>query len=400
MSAKPASSCAPACRPEVAHLPPYNAGLSTQAVQARYGVSAISKLGSNENPYGAPSPVHAALAGLGHKVALYPEADQALKDALARHVGESPSRIVLGNGSEQIIRMIPEAYVSAGDRVVTVLPSFGLHILTAEMMGGVVDAVPVTAECEFDLQALRAAVAQPVKLLVFANPSNPVGCMMGADDLRALVAACPADCLIVVDEAYREYAETDPAYPNAQAILREQARPWIVLRTFSKAYGLAGLRIGYAITSDDAIAQTLGRVRDPFNTNIAAQLAALGALDGLEEMRRSIEKTNQARESLRAELVRLGLKVAPSYGNFLFFETEISSGDLAEALLHQGIIVKPWKERGYTHWTRVSIGLPEDNARFVAALSAILAAHPASAQPTGTGLTGAGPTGTRAPVEA
>ncbi|MFT9016117.1 MAG: aminotransferase class I/II-fold pyridoxal phosphate-dependent enzyme [Acetobacter sp.] len=396
MSSKPAataSSRAPACRPEVAHLPPYNAGLSTQAVQARYGVSTISKLGSNENPYGAPSPVHDALAGLGHKVALYPEADQALKDALARHMGESPSRIVLGNGSEQIIHMIPEAYVSAGDRVVTVLPSFGLHILTSEMMGGVVEAVPVTAECEFDLPALHAALAQPVKMLIFSNPSNPVGCMMGAADLRALIAACPADCLVVVDEAYREYAETDPAYPDARAILREQERPWIVLRTFSKAYGLAGLRIGYAITSDDSIAHTLGLVRDPFNTNIAAQLAALGALDGMAEMRQSIEKTNHARESLRTELHRLGLKVAPSYGNFLFFETAMSSADLAEALLHQGIIVKPWKERGYTHWTRVSIGLPEDTARFLAALTAILAAQPA-------GQSAGQATGARATVEA
>ncbi|WP_237934355.1 aminotransferase class I/II-fold pyridoxal phosphate-dependent enzyme [Acetobacter senegalensis] len=361
-----------ACRPEIARLPPYNAGLGTEAVKSRYGVASVVKLGSNENPYGPPPSVGAALAGLMERVALYPEADLKLRHMLAAELDEPEGRIVLGNGSEQIIRMIPEAYVSPGDRVVTVVPSFGLHILDAEAMGGVVETVPVTEDCEFDLPAMIAAVSKPIRMLIFANPSNPVGCMMGETDLRALIEACPENCLIVVDEAYREYAEIDAGYPEARAILRAQNRPWIVLRTFSKAYGLAGLRIGYAVTSSEEIARTLGLVRDPFNTNIAAQLAAIGALQGLEHVRDTVAQTACEREVMRERLEGFGLHVAPSLGNFLFFRTAIPSGELAERLLCHGVIVKPWKEAGYTDWTRVSIGLPAENARFLAVLSNVL----------------------------
>ncbi|GAB6966806.1 histidinol-phosphate transaminase [Komagataeibacter kakiaceti JCM 25156] len=378
MSAKPASITkvnAPACRPEVAQLAPYNAGLSTEAVKNSYGATTVTKLGSNENPYGPPPTVAAALQGLAAQVALYPEADQKLKAALAARLGEPASCLLLGNGSEQIIRMIAQAYIRPGDRVVTVVPSFGLHILTVEAMGGQVETVPVTPACEFDLPALIRAVSTPLRMLIFANPSNPVGCMMKADDLRALLVACPPDCLIVVDEAYYEYARFDPTYPDARTILREQSRPWLVLRTFSKAYGLAGLRIGYAIASSPEIIDALGRIRDPFNTNIAAQLAALAALEGTDHMDHGTGRTVEAREKLRTELEEMGLQVAPSLGNFLFFHTTRPSGDVAEALLHHGVIVKPWKEAGYTHWLRVSIGLPEENARFLAALRTVL--HPA-----------------------
>jgi len=373
MSSEPSSFRTPlACRPEIARLPPYNAGLGTEAVKACYGVASVVKLGSNENPYGPPPAVRDALADLVNYVALYPEADLQLRSLIARELCEAESRIVLGNGSEQIIRMIPEAYVSPGDRVVTVIPSFGLHILDAEAMGGIVDAVPVTDACEFDLPAMIEAVSKPLKMLIFSNPSNPVGCMMRDSDLRALIEACPLDCLIVVDEAYREYAELDPSYPQSREILRAQSRPWIVLRTFSKAYGLAGLRIGYAVTSSDEIARTLGVVRDPFNTNIAAQLAAIGALQGADHVRQSVERTALDRESLRAALEVLGLEVAPSLGNFLFFRSPLSSGALAEQLLRHGVIVKPWKEAGYTDRVRVSIGLPEENTRFLAVLSNVL----------------------------
>ncbi|MBS1019234.1 histidinol-phosphate transaminase [Gluconobacter cerinus] len=359
-------------RPEIARLPPYNAGLGPEAVKAQYGVSSVVKLGSNENPYGPPPTVQVALASLMEQVALYPEADLTLRKALAATLGEPDSRIVLGNGSEQIIRMISEAYISPGDRVVTVVPSFGLHILDAEAMGGVVETVAVTDAWEFDLDAMIKAVSRPLKMLIFANPSNPVGCMMAEADLRRLIAACPCDCLIVVDEAYREYAEINPEYPDARAILRAQDRPWIVLRTFSKAYGLAGLRIGYAVTSSDEIARTLGIVRDPFNTNIAAQLAAIGALKGEDHVRSSVVRTGEDRERMRMRLKALRLDVAPSLGNFLFFRTNMPSADLAERLLPKGVIVKPWKEAGYTHWTRVSIGLPAENDRFLAVLADVL----------------------------
>lgn len=365
------------CRPEIAALPAYNAGLASDAVKERYGLDSIAKLGSNENPHGAPPQVREILTDLFDKLALYPEAEPRLRARLATYLNERVQALILGNGSEQLIRMIMQGVISPGDRVVTVLPSFGLHILNAVAMGGVVDAVPVTETCEFDLQALCAAVSRPTRILIFSNPSNPVGCMMTEAQLETLISACPPDCLIVIDEAYREYAAHTAHYPDARRVLRRQSRPWIVLGTFSKAWGLAGLRIGWALSDTPALIGALEAVRDPFNTNIVAQLAALAALEGENHMRESVAATVRARNALKAGIEAMGLKVALSSGNFLFVRLPYPAALVAEALLRHGVIVKPWKEPGFTDRIRVSIGLDEENMRFTEALRAILAEPPA-----------------------
>lgn len=371
------SSSVSCCRPEIASLPAYNAGLASDAVKERYGLDTIAKLGSNENPHGAPPEVREALTGLFDKLALYPEAEPRLRERLALYLNEQMQAFILGNGSEQLIRMIMQGVVSPGDRVVTVLPSFGLHILNAVAMGGVVDAVPVTDACEFDLEALCAAVSARTRILIFSNPSNPVGCMMTEAQLETLINACPPDCLIVVDEAYREYAAHTAHYPDARRVLRRQSRPWIVLGTFSKAWGLAGLRIGWALSDTPALINALEAVRDPFNTNIVAQLAALAALEGETHMRESVTATVRARDTLKAGIEDMGLDVAPSSGNFLFVRLPCLAAPVAEALLRHGVIVKPWKEPGFTDRIRVSIGLDEENKRFTEALRIILAEPPA-----------------------
>ncbi len=365
------------CRPEIAALPAYNAGLASDAVKERYGLNSIAKLGSNENPHGAPPQVRDALTSLFDKLALYPEAEPKLRARLATYLDERMQALILGNGSEQLIRMIMQGVISTGDRVVTVLPSFGLHILNAVAMGGVVDSVPVTETCDFDLQALCAAVSQPTRILIFSNPSNPVGCMMTETQLETLISACPHDCLIVIDEAYREYAAHTAHYPDARRVLRRQSRPWIVLGTFSKAWGLAGLRIGWALSDTPALINALEAVRDPFNTNIVAQLAALAALEGESHMRESVAATVRARDALKAKIEAMGLDVAPSSGNFLFVRLPCPAAPVAETLLRHGVIVKPWKEPGFTDRIRVSIGLDEENMRFTVALRAILAEPPA-----------------------
>ncbi|RUT26432.1 histidinol-phosphate transaminase [Asaia sp. W19] len=371
------------CRPEIESLPVYNAGLAADMVRERYGIDRIVKLGSNENPHGPPPGISEALSTLLDRIALYPESESRLREALAAFLDQDPASLVFGNGSEQLIRMIMQGAVSPGDRVVTVLPSFGLHILNAEVMGARVEAIPVTQDAQFDLSALIEAVSRPTRMLILSNPSNPVGCMMTAGALAELIAACPEDCLLVIDEAYREYAQHDPTYPDARTVLRAQSRPWIVLGTFSKAWGLAGLRIGYAMTSSPDVTQALEAVRDPFNTNIAAQIAAIAALKGQDHMRDSVARTVAERERVRAALAPVVAEIAPSCANFLFFRLSYDADRVAEHLLTQGVIVKPWKESGFRNRIRVSIGLPEDNDRFLAALKNTLIALAATARDTG-----------------
>lgn len=360
----------PLCRPEVSGLPRYNAGLSEDEVRRRYGLKNIVKLGSNENPYGPSPHVIAGWAALAERLGRYPDAAAAtLRHDIARVNGLESDRVLVGNGSEQIIRLIAEAYLSPGERVVTVRPAFGLHEIYPRMMGAEVDAVPINSDATFDLAALQTAVKRPTKILMFANPSNPVGCMMSGTALQDLIDACPSHALIVVDEAYREYAEEDSDYPDARAILEKQSRPWVILRTFSKAYALAALRIGYALTSCANVAMVLDTVRDPFNTNMPAQVAACTALADDAYMKDCIRKTVSERKRVADALKDLGLFVAPTWTNFVFVRVPVRADLLAIDLLKRGIIIKPWKEKGFENWVRISIGLPSENDTLLKAIA-------------------------------
>lgn len=367
-------------RPEVAPLPPYNAGLSSEVVRARYGVSEISRLASNENPFGASPAVAQALVGLAQQVNNYPDAAcTALRTAIAGRCGAGPGQIVIGSGSEDILQMLCLALLSPGDRVLTQRPGFGLHEIFPRMMGAEVEALALTPALEFDLDAWCEALARGPKIAMIANPSNPVGCMFDAAAFERLLAATPAGTLLVLDEAYYEYARLAPGFPDALAALRDQQRPWIVLRTFSKAWGLAGLRVGYGIASDAALVQLLDRVRTPFNVNQAAQAAALAAWGDEPFMAHAVAQTVQYRESLVAQLRALalpGMRIAPSAANFLFIDLGRPNGPVNEALLARGIIAKPWKEPGFETFIRVSIGMPADNERLLRALREIVGEAP------------------------
>lgn len=363
-------------RPEVPPLPPYNAGLSSEAVRARYGVSEIARLASNENPYGASPAVARALADLATRVGTYPDANcTALRAAIAARTGVAPEAIVIGNGSEDILQMLCQAFLSAGDRVLTQRPAFGLHEIYPRMMGAQVELLALTPQLGFDVDAWCDALARGPKIAMLANPSNPVGCMFTAAEMERLLAATPAHTLLVVDEAYYEYARHADGYPDVLAMLRGRAMPWIVLRTFSKAWGLAGLRVGYGLASDAALVQLLDRVRTPFNVNHAAQAAALAAWGDEDFMRRGVAETVRLRGVLAARLAALpGVRIAPSATNFLFLDIGRPNAPVNEALLAQGFIVKPWKEPGFEHFIRVSIGTEAENERFARALAGILAA--------------------------
>ena len=362
-------------RAEVTPLPPYNAGLSSEVVRARYGVSEISRLASNENPFGASPAVAHALVDLAQQVNNYPDAAcTALRSAIAGRCGAEAGQIVIGSGSEDILQMLCLALLSPGDRVLTQRPGFGLHEIFPRMMGAEVEALALTPALEFDLDAWCEALARGPKIAMIANPSNPVGCMFDAAAFPRLLAATPAGTPLVLDEAYYEYARLAPGFPDALAALRDQQRPWIVLRTFSKAWGLAGLRVGYGIASDAALVQLLDRVRTPFNVNQAAQTAALAAWGDEPFMADAVAQTVKFRETLVAQLRALGLpgmRIAPSAANFLFIDLGRPNGPVHEALLARGIIAKPWKEAGFETFIRVSIGMPADNERFLRALREI-----------------------------
>lgn len=359
-------------RPQVAGLPLYDPGADPAAVQQQYGVSRVLKLSNNENPLGmSPKAVAAIEQCLAQGLGRYPDpAGKALCLALAQRHDLAPEAIILGNGSENILELLCQAFLNPGDRVVTQAPCFGLHEIFPAMMGAQVVKVAPTAEFSCHLEGWRTALQQPLKLLLISQPSNPVGSAFSADELHAIIRACPADCLLVIDEAYHEYAVGHPDYPDVLKLLRQQHRPWIVLRTFSKAHGLASLRVGYGLASHASLVEALHRVRTPYNVNQLAQAAALAALDDSEHLQSSVALVAGERERLSSALRAAGYRVAPSLANFLFIETDTAANLTVQRLLRRGVIVKAWREPQYRRFIRMSLALPADNDLFLRALTA------------------------------
>ena len=357
-------------RPEIRTLPLYNAGLSTDYVRAHYHVEEVAKLGSNENPYGTSPKVLAAIADAVPNVGLYPDPFcNDLRAVLSERLGVPPPRFTFGNGSDDLIAVAVTTFLSPSDEVLTLAPSYGLHVIFPQSFGARVRAVPLRADYTFDVAAFIAAIHPSTRMILFSNPSNPVGTSITEDDMCRLLASIPDKTLLVFDEAYFDYGAIDPAYPDFFEMLRKFQQPWLVLRTFSKAYGLAGLRIGYAVASDPSLANLMDRVRGPFNVNRLAQVAALAALEELDFVKQCITRTSQERERVRAALNTMGYDPAPSLANFLFFDAREDAAELAQRLLPHGVIVKPWREAGYTDHIRVSIGSPRSSDQFLAALS-------------------------------
>ncbi len=360
-------------RDEIFGIPPYNSGLTLDEARARYQPATIAKLGSNENPLG-PSPSAMDFGGkLSELARLYPDPKgRALCEALAARFGVDAANIVLGNGSEDLIGVICRAVVRPGDVVTTLYPSFPLHEDYAVLMGGVIERIGLKPDLTVDADGLIAAAKRKPRMLLFANPMNPVGSWIGQSDFGRVLEAVDDDTLLVVDEAYAEYAAGDD-YPATVELLKASHKSWIVLRTFSKAYGLAGLRIGFGLASSAGLCDFLNRVRTPFNTNAFAQAAALSALGDEAHLERTVSLALAERARLTAALQGRGLTVAPSKGNFVFFDCGTDATACAEKLLAAGVIVKPWKQEGYRTFIRVSVGSVAENDQFLQSLDAALA---------------------------
>ncbi|HEY4366725.1 MAG TPA: histidinol-phosphate transaminase [Steroidobacteraceae bacterium] len=354
--------------PNVAALPVYNAGLNVAVARSISGREDIARLGSNENPYGCSPSVMRALGTSALEPWRYADpACRALRTALSDRVGAAFEEIVIGNGSEELIAAISRAFLVPGATALTVVPSFGLHEIEPLATGAVVRKVPMNAALDFDVEALEHALADAPQIFFLPSPWNPVGPALDRASLERLARAAPSSTLFVLDEAYREFA--DQSAPDGIEVLRSVGIPHVSLRTFSKAWGLAGLRVGYAVCSDAEIARVITAAKTPFNVNAAAQLAAVAALEDEPWMHDTVARIRVERERVRLALTALGLRVAPSQGNFLFFDCGTASSKLSADLVKEGIIVKPWNEPGYEHYMRASIGLPQENDRLIAALA-------------------------------
>ena len=356
--------------PSLASLPVYEPGRPIEEVARQLGLdaSSIIKLASNENPLG-PSPK--ALAAMQKAVLqshLYPDGNAFyLKRRLAEKLGLEPQHLILGNGSNEIIEFLGHALMDAAAEVVVSEYCFAVYPLVTHLFGAKLIAVPAR-DYAHDLDAMLAAVTPKTRVLFVANPNNPTGTLASRDSLKRLVQGIPEHVVLVLDEAYIEFLD-EPV--DFIPLVRSGNKPnLILLRTFSKIHGLAGLRLGYGIGHPDFIG-TLEKVRQPFNTNAVAQAAALAALDDDDHVQRTRQNTFEGLRFLERELKTRGLTLLPSHANFVLVKVEDGAG-VSRALQALGVIVRPMGGYRLPEWIRITVGTPAENERCLAALAQVL----------------------------
>ncbi|MBK4738090.1 histidinol-phosphate transaminase [Noviherbaspirillum pedocola] len=360
----------------VRRIAPYQAGRPISEVAREFGLDEanIVKLASNENPLGMPESsrraIEAALADLGR----YPDSNGfELKAAIAAKYDVPMDWITLGNGSNDILELAAHALVAPGESIVYSQYSFAVYPLATQGVGARGIEVP-SLNYGHDIPAMGRAIEADTKLVFIANPNNPTGTFVPAAELEAFLAQVPPQVVVVLDEAYNEYLAAELQYDSIAWVRRYPNL--LVSRTMSKAYGLAGLRVGFAIAQPQ-LTDLLNRVRQPFNVNSLAQAAAIAALNDREFLERSAQINAAGYRQLTAGFDALGLEYVPSYGNFVLVKVGADDGAGSRvnlALLKQGIIVRPVNGYGLPQWLRISIGLPEENAAFLTALKQALAA--------------------------
>jgi len=359
--------------PGVRALEPYQPGKPIEELERELGIRDAIKLASNENPLGPSPRALAAAAAELPGVARYPDGSGIrLKRALAEHTGVAPDQIALGNGSNDVLECVARAFAGPGDEVVFSQHAFAVYPIVTQAVGARPVEVPARA-WGHDLAAMARAVTARTKLIFVANPNNPTGTYVASADLERFVESVPRRVIVVVDEAYCEYVEAAD-YPDASAWLPRFAN-LVVTRTFSKIHGLAGLRVGYGLASA-AVTDLLNRVRQPFNVNSLAQAAALAALDDTDHVSRARDVNRAGLHQLAEGARALGLSFIPSVGNFLSIELPGSARAAYEGLLRTGVIVRPVANYGMPNHLRVTVGLPEENDRFLRSLKAVLQGVP------------------------
>jgi histidinol-phosphate aminotransferase len=356
-------------RKGISEIKSYVPGKSIEEVQKEFGAKRWIKLASNENLLGPSPKAVAAIRKELPSVYLYPEGPcTVLRKALAEKFGISEKMVVISNGADNLILMIANAFVNEGEEVMMADPTFPVYTNVTQIMGGKPIKVKLK-DFTHDLDAMFKKVNRKTKLVFICNPNNPTGTIVSLDAFESFLSHLPKHVIVVLDEAYGDFVE-DAFYPNGLDSIKERKQV-IVLRTFSKVYGLAGLRIGYALGREDLV-DCLYQVRDPFPVHRLAQVAAMAALKDEDHAIRSIQLVYEGKRYLYKELGRMGLFYVPSQANFIFIDFEKDSGEIFKALLKEGIIIRPGKMWGYPTFVRVTIGRMGDNHRFIKALKKIL----------------------------
>lgn len=344
-------------RKNILGLKPYVPGKPVEELERELGVSNASKIASNENPLGPSPRVVRALEGALPGLARYPDgAAHNLTQALSRYLKVPGDRILLGNGSNELIVLLGQMVLNPGDEVLTADNSFFVYTLAAQLFGAVPRTVPLKDHA-YDLQSMARALTPKTRLVFLCNPNNPTGTFVPLLAVEAFLKICPPDVLVVLDEAYYEYVE-EKTYFDSRNLLEDYPN-LVVLRTFSKAFGLAGLRVGYGMGHPE-LASAYQKTRQPFNVNSLAQAAAQAALEDLPHMRNAVELNGRMRKKLREGLLRMGLAPVPSQANFVYVEVP-AAADLYQALLRKGVIVRPMGPGAL----RVTTGTEEETAKFL-----------------------------------
>ncbi len=350
-------------------IAPYEPGKPTQELERELGISDAIKLASNENPLPPSARVQKAIAAALNTLNRYPDGGgHYLRQALAKKHDVSPDQIVLGNGSNELIELAVRTFLKPGDEAVVPHPSFVVYPMIVQAAGGI-RVMVMLRDYRLDLEAMARAITPLTKMVFIANPNNPTATIVTADEVEHFMSRLPERTIVLFDEAYIEFA-MGPDFPETLQYIRKE-RKVVVLRTFSKAASLAGLRVGYGIADADAIA-LMNRIRQPFNVNSLSQVAALAALEDESHILECVRMIEGGRHYLYDELTALGVKYAPSRANFILVDVGHSASDIYQRLLKEGVIVRPMTSFGMESALRVSIGTPEENRRLVKALHVVL----------------------------
>lgn len=348
---------------------PYIPGKPIEEVKRELGISDILKLASNENPLGSSPMAMEAYVNFVDQLSVYPEGGGFyLCEALGRHFGVTPKRIILGNGSIEIVEMAARAYLNGNTNAVFSRGSFAMYPIACQIMAAPTHAVPMEKR-NHDLGALLDAIDRGTRLVILDNPINPTGRYASFADIKSFLEKVPGDVLVILDEAYKEFVQA-PDYASAKTLMDDFPN-LVVLGTFSKAYGLAALRIGYGFAQPEVL-ETLHKVRSPFNSNAVAQHCAIAALKDQEFVKRCVALNTVERAYLAGCCKAMGLGVTPSETNFLLVDVPMEGSSFFEALLREGIVVRPMGGYGLPGSVRVTVHLREGNDRFMTAAKKIL----------------------------
>jgi histidinol-phosphate aminotransferase len=360
-------------RPAVLSIPEYVPGKPIEEVERELGIRGAIKMASNENPLGPSPEVRAAAARAAEKIALYPDANAYyLKEAIAAKHGVDRASVLVGNGLDDVLRILAQAFFAPGDEIVIPSPTFSVYASVSLLMEAKPVLVRGAAGPAHDLSAMRAAVTDRTKAVFICNPNNPTGTYAGGAELAAFVESLPKGVLLVIDEAYADFAD-EPDFPRALDLVKKGGRRVVMLKTFSKLHAMAGLRLGYAI-ADPSIISAMMRVKDPFNVNLIALEAGIAALGASDHIERSLKLVREGKKRFYDELDGLGIGYLPTQANFILINLKRDSKPLYEHLLRRGLIVRPTHSFGLPNRIRVTFGTDEQNDRFFELLREAIAA--------------------------